>query len=132
MDMIGLSRCGADRQRGPVREWFEDRFFPVVGWVISTNRHWFPDSRDAIIASLRAELDAGYRVLLDRDGLTNILKPPTYRAYIPVPPSESEYVEMIELALLEAAYVARYLWRDDLMGAKFCGVPYVKLSASCV
>src|SRR5262245_54630736 len=34
--------------------------------------------------SLPAELDAGYRVLLDKDGLTVGMKKPTYKAYIPV------------------------------------------------
>jgi aminoglycoside 6-adenylyltransferase len=64
------------------------------------------------------EFDAGYRVLLDKDGLTDGLKPPTYKAYIPKPPTESEYLERIELLFHEATYVAKYLWRDDLMAAR--------------
>jgi len=38
-----------------------------------------------------AETDAGYLVLLDKDHLTDGLKPPTYTAYIPTPPTEIEY-----------------------------------------
>ena len=68
---------------------------------------------------LPAELDAGYRLLLDKDGLAGGLQPPTYRAYIPAPPTETEYLEAIEVGLLDATYVAKYLWRDDLMAAKF-------------
>ena len=68
---------------------------------------------------LPAEFDAGYRILLDKDHLTDALKPPTYRAYIPAPPAEAEYQEAIEVFFLEATYVAKYLWRDDLMAAKF-------------
>jgi aminoglycoside 6-adenylyltransferase len=65
------------------------------------------------------EFDAGYRVLLDKDHLTDTLKPPTYRAYIPTPPTETEYRDLVEGLFHEATYVAKYLWRDDLMAAKF-------------
>jgi aminoglycoside 6-adenylyltransferase len=68
---------------------------------------------------LPAEYDAGYRILLDKDGLTAGLKPPTYQAYIPHPPTESLYLDMIEGGLLDATYVAKYLRRDDLMAARF-------------
>ena len=68
---------------------------------------------------LPAEFDAGYRVLLDKDHLTDELKSPTYRAYIPTPPAEAEYLEVIEVFFLEATYVAKYLWRDDVIAAKF-------------
>jgi aminoglycoside 6-adenylyltransferase len=64
------------------------------------------------------ELDAGYRILLDKDHLTDGLKPPTYQAYIPKPPTERAYVERIEGFFLEAIYVAKLLWRNDLMAAK--------------
>lgn len=73
----------------------------------------------ATAEELPPEFDAGYRVLLDKDGQTLGLKPPSYHAYIPRPPSETEYQEAIEVAMLEATYVARYLWRGDLMAAKF-------------
>jgi len=64
------------------------------------------------------ELDAGYQVLLDKDQLTDGLKPPTYAAYIPLPPTETEYQETVEVFFLEATYVAKLLWRDDVMAAK--------------
>jgi aminoglycoside 6-adenylyltransferase len=65
------------------------------------------------------EFDAGYRVLLDKDQLTLGLKAPNYDAYIPKPPTESEYQTVVELFFHEATYAAKYLWRDDLMAAKF-------------
>jgi aminoglycoside 6-adenylyltransferase len=68
---------------------------------------------------LPAEFDAGYRVLLDKDHLTDGLKPPTYAAYIPKPPAESEYQTVVELFFHEATYAAKHLWRDDLMAAKY-------------
>jgi aminoglycoside 6-adenylyltransferase len=74
--------------------------------------------RIAAQPQLPDEYDAGYRVLLDKDGLTAGLKPPSYQAYIPTPPTESEYLENIEVAFIDAAYVAKFLWRDDVIAAK--------------
>ena len=70
--------------------------------------------------SLPSELDAGYRVLLDKDGLTTRLQPPTYRAYIPVRPSEETYQTLIQEFFTDAPYVAKFLWRDELLPAKWC------------
>ncbi len=67
---------------------------------------------------LPPEFDAGYQVLLDKDDLTVGLQPPSYQAYIPQPPTVQAYLEAIEVCLLEAIYVAKLLWRDDLMAAK--------------
>ena len=67
---------------------------------------------------LPSEFDAGYQVLIDKDKLTVGLKSPTYRAYIPAPPTETEYQDKIESFFLDTAYVAKFLWRDDLMAAK--------------
>jgi len=74
--------------------------------------------RTAAEPELPEEFDAGYRVLLDKDGLAAGLKPPTYAAYIPKPPSETQYFDVVEGVFQEATYVAKYLWRDDLMAAK--------------
>ncbi len=67
---------------------------------------------------LPIEFDAGYRVLLDKDHLTEGLKPPSFRGYIPTPPTEAEFQTRVELFFHEATYVAKYLWRDDLMAAQ--------------
>jgi aminoglycoside 6-adenylyltransferase len=69
-------------------------------------------------AQLTDEFDAGYRVLLDKDHLTDGLKPPTYKAYIPKPPTEGRYAQVVENFFLDATYVAKLLWRDDLVAAK--------------
>lgn len=74
--------------------------------------------RVAKSAHLPAEFDAGYRVLLDKDGLTSGLQAPTYSAYIPTPPTEAHYLELLEGFFLDTTYVAKYLWRDDLVAAK--------------
>jgi aminoglycoside 6-adenylyltransferase len=56
--------------------------------------------------------------VLDKEHLTDGLKPPTYQAYIPAPPTESEYQTRVELLFHNATYVAKHLWRDDLMAAQ--------------
>ncbi len=74
----------------------------------------------AAAPELPAELDAGYRVLLDKDGLTANLRPPTGRSYIPKPPSAERYHQLINDFLSDAPYVAKCLWRDELLPAKWC------------
>ncbi|HSH81386.1 MAG TPA: aminoglycoside 6-adenylyltransferase [Herpetosiphonaceae bacterium] len=64
-------------------------------------------------------LDVGYRVLVDKDGLTGALKPPTYTAHIPRKPSEGEYLALVEEFWWETTYVAKNLWRDELFPAKY-------------
>jgi aminoglycoside 6-adenylyltransferase len=69
---------------------------------------------------LDAELDAGYRVLLDKDHLADALRPPTLTAYVPKPPSLAEYQTHVNDFLTDAPYVAKCLWRDELFPAKWC------------
>ncbi len=69
---------------------------------------------------LPPDLDDGYRVLLDKDHLTDGIKPPTYTAYIPSPPTEKEYLAVIETFFNDSAYVAKNLWRDNLFIVKLC------------
>jgi aminoglycoside 6-adenylyltransferase len=70
--------------------------------------------------SLLAELDAGYRILLDKDHLTDEMQSPTYRAYIPVPPTNEVYQTMINDFFSDAPYVAKCLLRGELLPAKWC------------
>jgi aminoglycoside 6-adenylyltransferase len=69
---------------------------------------------------LPAELDAGYRVLLDKDQLTASMRSPTFTAYVPAPPSPAAYQTLINDFLSDAPYVAKCLWRDELLPAKWC------------
>jgi aminoglycoside 6-adenylyltransferase len=69
--------------------------------------------------ALPAEFDAGYRVLVDKDGLTAALRPPTYRAYIPARPDEATYQLTVNDFFSDAPYVAKCLRRGDLLPAKF-------------
>jgi aminoglycoside 6-adenylyltransferase len=76
--------------------------------------------RMARAPTLIDELDAGYRVLLDKDGLAEGMPAPTFRAYIPSRPSEQAYQIFVEEFFSDAPYVAKCLWRDDLLPAKWC------------
>jgi aminoglycoside 6-adenylyltransferase len=66
------------------------------------------------------ELDAGYSVLLDKDGLAADLRPPTYRAYVPERPDEGAYLAWVNDFFSAAPNVAKHLLRDELFPAKWC------------
>ena len=72
------------------------------------------------VPTLLAELDAGYRVLLDKDGQTIALRSATGMAYVPKPPTLAMYQTLINDFLSDAPYVAKCLWRDELLPAKWC------------
>ncbi len=76
--------------------------------------------RIAAEPSLPDVLDVGYRVLLDKDALTAGWQPPSYRAHIPARPTESEYLAVVEEFWWTSTYVAKSLWRDELVFARFC------------
>jgi len=73
----------------------------------------------ACSSPLPDELDGGYMVLLDKDYIAANLQLPRYHAHIPVRPSEAIYLQVIEEFLHEATYVAKHLWRGELMPAKY-------------
>ena len=82
-------------------------------WPVPLMRHASQQS------TLINELDVGYRVLLDKDNLTGTLPAPTRRSYIPRPPSSEQYLQVVEEFLHEATYVAKHLWRGELMPLKY-------------
>jgi aminoglycoside 6-adenylyltransferase len=70
--------------------------------------------------ALEAELDAGYRILLDKDSLTRELKPPTHQAYIPTRPTNEAYQLLINDFFTDVPYMAKCLLRGELLPAKWC------------
>jgi aminoglycoside 6-adenylyltransferase len=76
-------------------------------------------ARIAAAGALTDDLDVGYAVLLDKDGLTRGLAAPTHRAHVPLRPCEAEYLTLVEELFHEATYVAKNLWRDELLPAKY-------------
>lgn len=73
----------------------------------------------ATATSLPDALDVGYRVLLDKDGQTGRWRPPSYRAHIPAPPTAAEYQALVEEFWWGTTYVAKSLWRGELIFAKW-------------
>jgi aminoglycoside 6-adenylyltransferase len=63
--------------------------------------------------------DMGYQVLLDKDGMTKGIKPPTYTAYRTKAPTKSEYEALVHDFWWDITYVAKYLFRDQLFFAKY-------------
>ena len=110
-DPIGLE-YGFERS-GNVIQYEDDLKIDFTLWPVEILRRIEEEPE------LPDELDAGYAILLDKDGLTNGLKAPTYQGYIPTPPTEEAYQLTIEEFFVDSAYVAKSLWRDELMPAKW-------------
>jgi aminoglycoside 6-adenylyltransferase len=72
----------------------------------------------ASITELPSYLDDGYKILLDKDNLAKGMKPPTYLAFMPKPPMEKEYLEIIDNFYNEAMYVAKSIRRDNIFAIK--------------
>jgi len=79
---------------------------------------WLKQVSEASV--LPAELDAGYRVLLDKADLTKEMKSPTYKAYVQTPPTNEEYQRAINDFFSDAPYVAKCLLRGELLPLKWC------------
>lgn len=70
-------------------------------------------------AELPDNLDVGYRVLLDKDGVTSRWPSPTFRAHLPSRPTQAEYDALVEEFWWDTTYVAKALWRGEIVFAKF-------------
>lgn len=114
--------------RDPVGEWLGVRRFTRVtqymGWKIDFTLCGV-ELADRLVEDaaqtgrLDPDLDNGCTVLLDKDGCLERLPKPTFRAYIPEPPSETRYREVIELFFHEGTYAAKSLWREDLLAYRY-------------
>ena len=74
----------------------------------------------AAAPALPADLDIGYTILVDKDHLTDGMKAPTYTAYLPTPPTDETYQKVVQDFFSDTPYVAKCLWRDELLPAKWC------------
>lgn len=70
-------------------------------------------------ALLQEDWDIGYKVLLDKDGLTTGMQAPAYRVAFITKPAEAEYNQVMNDFWWDMTYVAKCLWRDNLFYAKF-------------
>lgn len=69
--------------------------------------------------SLPEDWDVGYSVLVDKDGLTKDLKPPTYQSVMITRPTEQKFRQLINDFWWDTTYVAKCLKRGDIFYAKF-------------
>ncbi len=76
-------------------------------------------ARIAAEPALPEELDEGYRVLLDKDSATSGWKPPAHKAFVPAQPTEAGYQTLVETFWWSTTYVAKSLWRDELVFARW-------------
>jgi aminoglycoside 6-adenylyltransferase len=108
--------------------WIAEYDMPMVRWGVVYQNYvkidysiWPVEVLERISAetALPDELDAGYWVLLDKDQRTAGWKQPSYQAYIPTRPTEAEYQALVEEFWWGTTYVAKSLWRDELVFAKW-------------
>jgi aminoglycoside 6-adenylyltransferase len=69
--------------------------------------------------NLPEDWDVGYRVLIDKDNLTEKLKEPTYQSVMIQKPSEKEFKQLMNDFWWDTTYVAKCLKRGDIFYAKF-------------
>jgi aminoglycoside 6-adenylyltransferase len=113
-----LRNTPEERERHGMPEYVHGVFFDdmtKVDWVVAPA---------AVLAVHRAaarpppRMDVGYRVLLDKDGLTAGLPAATGTTFLPTPPTAQEYRQLVEEFWFTATYAAKYLWRGETFGAR--------------
>lgn len=127
IDTLGLGSIMAlwhfpnpwDHEKGDGRSWMR-MVYLQDGTKLDITLTYLDDLRKHSNADkLQDAYDIGYRVLLDKDGVTTSMKLPTYKAYILNPPSEAQYISRIESFWMDSTYVAKFLWRDDIIAVKY-------------
>ncbi len=63
-------------------------------------------------------MDDGYKVILDKDGITHGMKEPSFRAYIPNPPTESDFRIFIKGFFYNVPYAAKHIRRGEFFPLK--------------
>lgn len=76
-------------------------------------------TEDANEEELSEDWDVGYKVLIDKDGLTKNMKPPTYQSIMIQKPTEEKFQQLLNDFWWDTTYVAKCLKRGDIFYAKF-------------
>jgi len=63
--------------------------------------------------------DSGFRVLVDKHGLADDLKAPTFSRNLTTRPTRDDYEALVNEFFWDATYVAKHLWRDEIYFAKY-------------
>lgn len=75
--------------------------------------------KEAQAETLSEDWDVGYKVLVDKDHLTQDMKPATYQSIMIKKPSEQRFQQLINDFWWDTTYVAKCLKRDEIFYAKF-------------
>lgn len=65
------------------------------------------------------QYDNGYKILIDKDGITRNINSPTFSEFIVKKPTKEEYEKLVHEFWWDAYYIPKYLWRDELPFAKY-------------
>lgn len=68
---------------------------------------------------LPEDWDIGYKVLIDKNGITQKMHKPTYRVSIIKKPTEKDFQQTVKDFWWDTTYVAKCLKRDEIFYAKF-------------
>jgi aminoglycoside 6-adenylyltransferase len=68
---------------------------------------------------LPEDWDVGYKVIVDKDHLTQDLKAPTYQSILIQEPTEQKFNQVLNDCWWDMTYVAKCLLRDEIFYAKF-------------
>lgn len=82
-------------------------------WPLEQLRHIVANEQ------LTPDLDLGYAVLVDKDGLTTGLRAPGRTAFAPQRPDAAEFARFVEEFYSDAPFVAKCLLRAELLPAKW-------------
>lgn len=108
-----------DHEPGNGRNWMRMVYFADGTKMDITVAHLDDLRKLSTLDVLPDHYDIGYRVLLDKDGVTNSIKPATYKAFVLKPPSQAQWISRAETFWMESTYVAKFIWREDIMAAKW-------------
>lgn len=77
---------------------------------------------------LPKDWDVGYKVLIDKDGITQNLKKPTYQVSIIKKPAAQKFKQILTDFWWDTTYVAKCLARDELFYAKFASESTIRVN----
>jgi aminoglycoside 6-adenylyltransferase len=130
VSLTELGRFDPTCYRPPAARWGDEHlvhgtrtFFRGVVYDDATKIDWtlWPADVPELVAEhgLNDALDCGYRVLLDKDGVTERWAEPTFTAHIPTKPTEAEYAALVEEFWWSATYVKKARARGEEFFARF-------------
>jgi len=75
--------------------------------------------------------DSGFRVLVDKQGLTENLHSPAFTEYLVKKPTREEYEDLVNGFFWDVIYIAKYLWRDEIYFARYMFDSVIRYQQLC-